>query len=131
VDVYNHLLPQFEKTPEARQQLIEHAGLWLGKESLVKRLAEAARAAMQAWIDETWYQERLKDGGVTSASNESSVVLYGSFDNIHRVLLTGDAGIRGLTWAADYAESIGLPLQQFLSSKYRITAVAETWVPRS
>ena len=40
--------------------------------------------------------QRLKDGGITSASNESSVVLYGSFER-GNVLLTGDAGINGLT----------------------------------
>jgi hypothetical protein len=28
-------------------------------------------------------------------------------------LLTGDAGINGLTWAADWADSLGLPLQNF------------------
>ena len=36
---------------------------------------------------------RLRDGGQTSASNESSVVLYGTFDNNRRILLTGDAGV--------------------------------------
>jgi beta-lactamase superfamily II metal-dependent hydrolase len=50
---------------------------------------------------------------MTSASNESSVVLYGAFDNNRRVLLTGDAGVNGLSWAAQYAISVGLPLQQF------------------
>jgi len=70
-------------------------------------------AKAQKWIEEKWEYERLKDGGVTSASNETSVVLYGYFDNNHRVLLTGDAGVNALWWAADYAEACGLPLQQF------------------
>jgi len=51
------------------------------------------------WITETWDNERLKDGGVTSASNETSVILYGDFGPGHRVFLTGDAGIWGLTMA--------------------------------
>ena len=44
---------------------------------------------------------------------ESSVVLYGAFENGQRVLLTGDAGVNALTWSADYAVRAGLPLQQF------------------
>ncbi|TPI26815.1 hypothetical protein FJW08_26670 [Mesorhizobium sp. B3-2-1] len=87
--------------------------MWLGKESLARKLLEAAKAAMQSWTTETWEDERLRDGGITSASNESSVVLYGSFDDDARVLLTADTGTNGLRWAANYAESLGLPLKSF------------------
>jgi beta-lactamase superfamily II metal-dependent hydrolase len=110
---YVHLLPQFEKTPDPDRDAIERASMWLGKASIAQRIAEAAKAALQSWTKETWNNERLKDGGVTSASNESSVVLYGAFDNGRRVLLTGDAGVEALRWSADYADSVGLPLQQF------------------
>jgi beta-lactamase superfamily II metal-dependent hydrolase len=58
--------------------------------------------------------ERLKDGGVTSASNESSVILYGDFGPGRRVLLTGDAGIWGLTMAKCFAQKNGLALQDFM-----------------
>jgi len=68
---------------------------------------------IQKWTDETWAKERLKDGGQTSASNESSTVLYGSFDGQKPALLTGDAGIWALTWAANYAEQNQLPLRNF------------------
>jgi hypothetical protein len=111
--VYLHLLPQFEKTPDPNQAAIEAASTWLGKASLIGRLVEAARAKVENWTTETWAQERLRDGGQTSASNESSVVLYGAFENEQRVLLTGDAGVNALTWSADYAVRVGLPLQQF------------------
>jgi beta-lactamase superfamily II metal-dependent hydrolase len=111
--VYLHLLPQFEKTPDPNQAAIEAASMWLGKASLIGRLVEAARAKVETWTTETWAQERLRDGGQTSASNESSVVLYGAFDNGQRILLTGDAGVNALTWSADYAVRAGLPLQQF------------------
>jgi beta-lactamase superfamily II metal-dependent hydrolase len=111
-EAYRYLLPQFDKTPDADQSAIEAAGMWIGKESLAKKVFEAAKAAVQRWIKETWDDERLKDGGITSASNESSVVLYGSFES-GRALLTGDAGIRGLTWAADYADAHNLTLQSF------------------
>lgn len=112
-EVYNYLMPQFEKTPEPDQTSVEAASMWLGKESLARKLIEAAKAALQGWVKETWDGELLKDGGITSASNESSVILYGAFENGERVLLTGDTGVNGLRWAAIYAESVGLPLQQF------------------
>jgi beta-lactamase superfamily II metal-dependent hydrolase len=111
-EAYRYLLPQFDKTPDPDQGAIEAARMWLGKETLAKRVFEAAKAALQSWVAESWDQERLKDGGITSASNESSVVLYGSFEQ-GNVLLTGDAGLCGLTWAANRADSLGLRLQQF------------------
>jgi beta-lactamase superfamily II metal-dependent hydrolase len=113
---YVHLLPQFDKTPDPDQALIESASMWLGKAaapSPVAGLLEKLVTKAQTWIDDKWGFEQLKDGGVTSASNESSVVLYGDFGAERRVLLTGDAGINGLTWAADYADSCSLPLQKF------------------
>jgi beta-lactamase superfamily II metal-dependent hydrolase len=87
--------------------------MWLGKASMVQKLIEFAKAKIESWTTETWDKELLRDGGVTSASNESSVVLYGALGDDRRVLLTGDAGINALSWAAQYAISSGLPLQQF------------------
>jgi beta-lactamase superfamily II metal-dependent hydrolase len=113
---YLHLLPQFDKTPEPDQDLIENASMWVGKaeaSSPFAGLFEKLVTKAVTWIDDKWGIEQLRDGGVTSASNESSVVLYGDFGDHRRVLLTGDAGIKGLTWAADCAELYGLPLQQF------------------
>jgi beta-lactamase superfamily II metal-dependent hydrolase len=110
---YLHLLPQFDKTPDPDQETLEGKNFWLGKQpSGLMTLFEKAVAKIQNWVKETWENERLQDGGITSASNESSVVLYGSFDK-GRVLLTGDAGVNALTWAADHADSAGLPLQSF------------------
>ena len=40
-------------------------------------------------------------------------MLYGDMGNGRRVLLTGDAGVRALSWARDYAISRQFPLQQF------------------
>lgn len=109
---YQHLLPQFDRTPAPDEKAIRAAKMWLGKASLAQRMAEAARAAVQSWTTETWDHERLRDGGITSASNETSVVLYGAMQR-GPVLLTGDAGNNGLTWAADKADALGLPLRQF------------------
>jgi beta-lactamase superfamily II metal-dependent hydrolase len=109
---YVHLLPQFDKTPDPDQNLLETASMWIGKQpSGLMALLEKVAAKVQKWIPETWNSEKLKDGGVTSASNETSVVLYGAFDGNRRLLLTGDAGVNGLTWAANYADLSGLPLQ--------------------
>jgi beta-lactamase superfamily II metal-dependent hydrolase len=110
---YLYLLPQFEKTPDPDKAAIEAASMWLGKTTIASRIIEAARAKIQSFTNETWADERLRDGGITSASNESSVVLYGAFEGDRRVLLTGDAGVNGLTWAANHATASGLQLQRF------------------
>jgi beta-lactamase superfamily II metal-dependent hydrolase len=114
--VYLHLLPQFDKTPDPDQAAIEAAGFWIGKPqpSLLAQVWEKVVAKVQKWVAETWNNERLRDGGITSASNESSVVLYGDFGPGRRVLLTGDAGIWALTLAAYRAEQLGLPLKDFM-----------------
>lgn len=111
--VYQHLLPQFDKTPEADQAAIENASLWIGKAAGgVWGLLEKAAAAVTAWLPEDWYTERLRDGGTTSASNESSVLLYAD-TGAGRILLTGDAGVNALWWAAKYANSRGFVLRDF------------------
>jgi beta-lactamase superfamily II metal-dependent hydrolase len=115
-NAYLHLLPQFEKTPDADQSAIEEASMWIGKgvaANPVSQLVEAIRAALQKWVPESWNNERLKDGGCTSASNESSVVLYADVGNNQRYLLTGDAGIIALTWATNYAKMRNLVLKAF------------------
>lgn len=113
---YLHLLPQFEKTPEPNQQLLEAANMWIGKAApagLWQHMLEKAAAKVSNWVPEGWSHERLKDGGQTSASNESSVILYGNLGDGNRVLLTGDAGVNALTWAINYAKGNGQVLQHF------------------
>lgn len=109
---YQRLLPQFDKTPDPDQDAIQACQMWLGKESLAQRLIEKARTTIAGWTNETWSNERLRDGGQTSASNETSVVLFGQFED-GNVLLTGDAGTNALTWTADQLDNWGLPLQGF------------------
>ncbi|MEO6325436.1 MAG: hypothetical protein ABIQ65_12485, partial [Thermoanaerobaculia bacterium] len=114
-NVYPLLLPQFDRTPDADRVAIAQAGLWIGKDpNVFVRLLEKAVAKVQKWVDENWEYERLRDGGHTSASNESSVILYGNLGSNRRVLLTGDAGIWALTMAKAYADSNGLPLRDFM-----------------
>jgi len=104
---YLYLLPQFDKTPDPDQEAIGAASMWLGKESLAKKLLEAAKAKVQSWTKETWEMERLKDGGLTSASNESSVVLYGAFEK-------GPASLVRLYYRQTL-ESVGFEVEEALN----------------
>lgn len=114
-DIYPILLPQFDRTPEPDQDAIKETGLWIGKApNVFHKLMDKAAAKIQKWTTEQWGKELLKDGGCTSASNESSIVLYGDFGAGRRVLLTGDAGNWGLSLAAYYADSQSLPLGDFM-----------------
>jgi beta-lactamase superfamily II metal-dependent hydrolase len=114
-NVYPALLAQFDRTPEVDEVAVRQTGAWIGKEpNAFARLLEKVAAKVQKWVGESWAVERLKDGGVTSATNESSVVLYGDFGPGRKVLLTGDAGAFALTFAAEIADASGLPLQQFM-----------------
>jgi len=110
---YNYLLPQFDRTPEPDQAAIEAAQMWIGKPNAFAKLMELALKAAEKWTSETWDNERLRDGGVTAASNESSVILYADLGPSNRLLLTGDAGVNALWWAVNFARANGLPLQQF------------------
>jgi beta-lactamase superfamily II metal-dependent hydrolase len=115
-EAYLHLLPQFEKTPEPNQQILEAANMWIGKAApagLWQQMIEKAAAKVSNWLPESWSQERLKDGGQTSASNESSAVLYSDLGDGSRVILTGDAGVNALTWAINYAKANAYVLQDF------------------
>jgi beta-lactamase superfamily II metal-dependent hydrolase len=114
-DVFTVLLPQFDRTPDPDQKAIEATGWWIGKQpGVIARMLDRAKAKAQTWVTESWGKELLRDGGITSASNESSVVLYGDFGVGRRVLLTGDTGVRGLSYAAYCAGQLNLPLQDFM-----------------
>jgi beta-lactamase superfamily II metal-dependent hydrolase len=110
---YEHLIPQFRKTPEPDVELLKQRGIWLGdgqKLGMFAALLEKAATTVASWIPEKWDIELLKEGGITAAENESSTVLFGDFDSI-KILLTADAGVNALRWAAEYATSIGLDIK--------------------
>jgi beta-lactamase superfamily II metal-dependent hydrolase len=97
-DWYIHqLVPAFEKSPDVKAGL----GLRKAPTGIAGALALVARAGQ--WLIEHWTLEHLREDVMTSAENESSVVLYGSFDG-EGVLLTGDAGVQALSHAADCAD---------------------------
>jgi beta-lactamase superfamily II metal-dependent hydrolase len=90
VDFYEKQLIEFRSTPEPSR---------LGP---LAKMAETTRL-----VRESFGVETLKDGGTTSAENETSVITLFDFDP-KRVLLTGDAGIAALDLAADQLDSLGL-----------------------
>ena len=110
VGMYNGLLPQFRDTPQYDVGILSAIGhLVVG---VGRRVSHAIRYAVQ----ENWWTETLREGGMTAAENESSVVLYGRLDSgAGPILLTADAGLKALAAAADYAEANGLPLGHSLS----------------
>ncbi len=104
-EAYLRLVPQFRKTPDSNKQLIEQAGYWIEPRAFT--LTGFLEAAKSILTPETWHNETLREGGRTAAENESSTVLLGQFGD-SRVLLTGDAGLKALTWAADFADQNGI-----------------------
>jgi Metallo-beta-lactamase superfamily len=98
---YISLIPQFTRTPDA-------AAPDPALEPLGQIMRKIARGALSL-VPETWELETLDDFAQepTSASNESSVVQLAEF-NGHRILLTGDAGVDGLSEALDFAERLGI-----------------------
>jgi beta-lactamase superfamily II metal-dependent hydrolase len=110
MDRYQHLVPQFRKTPAANIELLKTRDIWLepkkGLAGMFTRMLEAAVTL----TSESWSHETLRDGGVTAAENESSAVLLGTFDQT-RVLLTADAGTYALNWACDVAYAAGIDLR--------------------
>ena len=97
---YLELIPQFNKTPEAKVT---------GLAEVLKSYGLRGIEKLASWIDENWHIETLPEDGETSYENESSVILYGNFAG-RGVLLTGDAGIRALGRAADRALILGFDL---------------------
>lgn len=111
--VYQRLVPQFRKTPDPNVELLKQQRMYLGeaqKQSIFAALIEKAAEKLATWIFESWNIELLKEGGVTAAENETSVVLWGDFGS-SKVLLTADAGVNALSWSCDNAKAINIDVQ--------------------
>ncbi|SRR5258708_2502093 len=103
---YNRLLPQFRDTPAPDELTLRRLGEWIV--GLGQRTARAIRMAVQERRD----LETLREGGVASAENESSVVLYGDFPSETSALLTADAGLQALDESIRYLRTIGADLNR-------------------
>lgn len=108
---YQHLVPQFRKTPAVNAELLKQRRIWLGEpqKGFLRQMFEAAGDAAASLVPESWDRERLKSGGATAAENESSTVLLGEF-GVTKILLTADAGVNALSWAIDNAGTLGKDL---------------------
>jgi len=105
---YLRLVPQFRKTPDVDAEALKAESMWLGTKYQVGMLKALWERAVD-WIGESWHSELLREDPITAAENETSVVLYGLFGDFS-ALLTADAGINALTWAANYADGQGIDL---------------------
>lgn len=106
-DFYLDLLPNMSRTPEPADHAVLDGLRQSGVGGVFAAIKNVVFGAFESWNIET-----LDDAGETSASNESSVVLYGYVDG-KRILLAADAGQLALNQAAGLCEAVGVPLQQF------------------
>ncbi len=106
---YQHLIPQFRKTPDPDVALLESRGILLGTPKVAGLFAQLVEKVI-SWIPEDWDNERLRESAVTAAENESTTVLFGRFGETS-VLLTGDAGVQALWWGHGYASQMGMDLK--------------------
>ena len=81
----------------------------LFRSSLTSALKRTFDKIMNTLI-ESWSQEKLRENVTTTAENEMSVVILGQVDE-DKFLLTGDAGLRSLKKAIEYAESISISIK--------------------
>lgn len=77
---------------------------------LLHCVAEAAKRVFN-WIAEAWNADSLRENVSTQPDNETSTVILGEMDD-ETFLLTGDVGVRGLTQAMDYADSLGKGIRE-------------------
>ena len=90
-DYYRSLIPDFDKSPVTKAAT-----------SILGTVKEAVK-----WVAETLHIETLGEDGETSAVNNSSLITHLAFDT-KQVLFTGDAGIPAMKKALDYADAIGV-----------------------
>jgi beta-lactamase superfamily II metal-dependent hydrolase len=106
-DMYRGLLPQFRNTPRPDFDMLQTLGHWIT--GVGRRIAQFIIKD----VAEDWHTETLREGGITAAENESSVVLYGR-GRFGGILLTADAGLRALQTAFNYAQPRGVAFQNDL-----------------
>lgn len=100
---YESLLPEFRETPAPKFESI------LSKAARAAAVVGSAVAEKVSLVAEALHIETLRDDGVTSAENNSSVILLLQFGG-QKILLCADAGIHALTEALAFAQSCGISL---------------------
>jgi beta-lactamase superfamily II metal-dependent hydrolase len=105
---YVRLIPQFRRTPLPDVNRLKAERMWIEQPTAPSFFGALIEKAI-SWIPEIWEIELLKEGAVTAAENETSTVLYGRFGSLS-ILLTADAGVNALLWAANFAQQNGIDL---------------------
>jgi beta-lactamase superfamily II metal-dependent hydrolase len=92
-------------------QIVEPFQGELAAESFYTEILKSLMDRAISWVDETLEVETLTDPPVNSVSaeNNSSCIILFTIDG-HKLLFTGDAGSDALILASDYAQSIGIAL---------------------
>ncbi len=88
-EYYESLIPEFDGMPQARATIA----------SMLAELTGSVARTMRRFKS-TWGVDALDDEDTTSAKNNSSAITLLTVDG-RNLLLTGDAGITALTYAAD------------------------------
>ncbi len=99
-EFYENLIPHYRDTPDAKNP-IESA-----LDTILQRASDSVDFLLETLDPST---ETLDDTGRFIPENESSVILLLTVAG-KKILFTGDAGITALTYAADYADRIGVSL---------------------
>ncbi len=102
LEYYENLLPLFKATPTPVDSL-----------SVFAPLIKTAKKIV-SWIDDNLFIDLLTDTtDGTSPENNTSTVIFFDIDG-QKLLFTGDAGKTGLLLAADYADSLKIPLTNLI-----------------
>lgn len=98
-EYYESLIPLFKETPKAISALEQLLGT---AKTVIEKAAE--------WLEDTLEIDLLNDDEErTNPENNTSAIVFFELDG-HKLLFTGDAGKTGLNLAADYANSLGILL---------------------
>jgi len=96
-EMYLNLIVESSKTPLNKIDEIAY-----NKQKIIE--------VTKAMMADTWGRDSIREGEVTTAENETSIVVHGDMDDKGAFLLTGDAGNLALKAAADYASEKGIDL---------------------
>ena len=97
-EFFLELLIESQKTPLSEECQVS--------ESFISKIKTTIRMALESWSNEL-----IREDVKTSAENEMSIVVWGDMEK-DKLILMGDAGLRGINKAIDYAETLGIDVKE-------------------
>lgn len=97
-EFYLDMIAESGKTPAMESYSLLHSAV-----QFVKKVIN--------YIAESWGVDSIRENVETEPDNETSTVILGEMDD-ESFMLTGDVGIKGLTCAMDYADSVGKEIKE-------------------